>query len=134
MIAEFPHYPAVHSYDALRQKFIKASNRDLRRFTWSTPRPTTESPGSDALDVGPVAGRVRLRAADGDDDIAGVVVLDTGVSRNVDPETDAAEDAGRRAGNVGAQPGVRRPQCRLRAAPQARDRQVMACCTRSWAS
>ena len=30
---------------------------------------------------GRFAGRVRLRAADGDDDIAGVVVLKTGVSR-----------------------------------------------------
>lgn len=29
VIAEFPQYPAVHSYDALRQEFIKASDRDL---------------------------------------------------------------------------------------------------------
>ena len=29
VIAEFPQYPAVHSYDVLRQEFIKASNRDL---------------------------------------------------------------------------------------------------------
>ena len=29
VIAEFPQYPAVHSYQALRQEFIKASNRDL---------------------------------------------------------------------------------------------------------
>ena len=29
VIAEFPQYPAVHSYDVLKQEFIKASNRDL---------------------------------------------------------------------------------------------------------
>ena len=29
VIAEFPQYPAVHSYEALRQEFIKASNRDV---------------------------------------------------------------------------------------------------------
>ncbi len=29
VIAEFPQYPAVHSYQALRLEFIKASNRDL---------------------------------------------------------------------------------------------------------
>jgi phosphoserine/homoserine phosphotransferase len=29
VIAEFPQYPAIHSYDILRQEFIKASNRDL---------------------------------------------------------------------------------------------------------
>ena len=29
VIAEFPQYPAVHSYQALRQEFIKASNLDL---------------------------------------------------------------------------------------------------------
>ena len=29
VIAEFPWYPAVHSYEVLRQEFIKASNRDL---------------------------------------------------------------------------------------------------------
>ena len=29
VIAEFPQYPAVHSYELLRQEFIKASNRDL---------------------------------------------------------------------------------------------------------
>ena len=30
VIAAFPRYPAVQSYDALRQEFIKASNRDLQ--------------------------------------------------------------------------------------------------------
>ena len=40
------------------------------------------------------------------------------ITIHVDPgDPDAVEDAGRRAGNVGAQPGVRRPQCGLRAAP-----------------
>jgi len=29
VIGEFPQYPAVHSYDALRQEFIKSSSRDL---------------------------------------------------------------------------------------------------------
>jgi phosphoserine/homoserine phosphotransferase len=29
VIAEFPQYPAVHSYDVLREEFIKASNRVL---------------------------------------------------------------------------------------------------------
>ncbi len=29
VIAEFPQYPAVHSYEVLRQEFIKASNRGL---------------------------------------------------------------------------------------------------------
>jgi phosphoserine/homoserine phosphotransferase len=29
VIAEFPQYPSVHSYDVLRQEFIKASKRDL---------------------------------------------------------------------------------------------------------
>ena len=29
VIADFPQYPAVHSYDTLRQEFIKASHRDL---------------------------------------------------------------------------------------------------------
>ena len=29
VIAEFPQYPAVHSYDALRDEFIKVSNREL---------------------------------------------------------------------------------------------------------
>jgi phosphoserine/homoserine phosphotransferase len=29
VIAEFPQYPAVHSYQALRQEFIKSSSRDL---------------------------------------------------------------------------------------------------------
>ncbi len=29
VIAEFPQYPAVHSYDALREEFIKVSNREL---------------------------------------------------------------------------------------------------------
>jgi phosphoserine/homoserine phosphotransferase len=29
VIAEFPQYPAVHSYDVLRQEFIKGSKRDL---------------------------------------------------------------------------------------------------------
>ena len=29
VIAEFPQYPAVHSYDVLRQEFIKASNREF---------------------------------------------------------------------------------------------------------
>jgi len=29
VIAEFPQYPAVHSYDALRRAFIQASNRDI---------------------------------------------------------------------------------------------------------
>ena len=29
VIAEFPQYPSVHSYDVLKQEFIKASNRDL---------------------------------------------------------------------------------------------------------
>jgi phosphoserine / homoserine phosphotransferase len=29
VIAEFPQFPAVHSYDVLRQEFIKASRRDL---------------------------------------------------------------------------------------------------------
>lgn len=29
VIAEFPQYPAVHSYEALRQEFIKASDRNL---------------------------------------------------------------------------------------------------------
>ncbi|MDA1184480.1 MAG: bifunctional phosphoserine phosphatase/homoserine phosphotransferase ThrH [Acidobacteria bacterium] len=29
VIAEFPQYPAVHGYDALRQEFIKASDRTL---------------------------------------------------------------------------------------------------------
>lgn len=29
VIAEFPQYPAVHSYDVLREEFIKASNREL---------------------------------------------------------------------------------------------------------
>ncbi len=29
VIAEFPQYPAVHSYQALKQEFIKSSNRDL---------------------------------------------------------------------------------------------------------
>ena len=29
VIAEFPQYPAVHSYDVLRQEFIKASKRAL---------------------------------------------------------------------------------------------------------
>lgn len=29
VIAEFPQFPAVHTYDALRQEFIKASNRTL---------------------------------------------------------------------------------------------------------
>ena len=29
VIAAFPQYPSVHSYEALRQEFIKASNRDL---------------------------------------------------------------------------------------------------------
>ena len=28
VIAEFPHYPAVQSYEALRQELVKASNRD----------------------------------------------------------------------------------------------------------
>ena len=27
--AEFPQYPAVHSYDALRRAFVQASNRDI---------------------------------------------------------------------------------------------------------
>jgi phosphoserine/homoserine phosphotransferase len=27
VVAEFPQYPAVHSYDVLRQEFIKASKR-----------------------------------------------------------------------------------------------------------
>ena len=30
VMAAFPQYPAVHSYDALRQEFLKASNRDLQ--------------------------------------------------------------------------------------------------------
>ena len=29
VIAEFPQYPAVHSYEVLKQEFIKASSRDL---------------------------------------------------------------------------------------------------------
>ena len=29
VIAEFPQYPAVHSYDVLREEFIKASNREF---------------------------------------------------------------------------------------------------------
>lgn len=29
VIAEFPQYPAVHSYEELKQEFIKASNREL---------------------------------------------------------------------------------------------------------
>ena len=29
VIAQFPQYPAVHSYDALRREFAKASNRDI---------------------------------------------------------------------------------------------------------
>ena len=29
VIAEFPQYPAVHSYDLLREEFIKVSNREL---------------------------------------------------------------------------------------------------------
>lgn len=29
VIAEFPQFPAVHSYDDLKREFIKASNRDL---------------------------------------------------------------------------------------------------------
>ena len=29
VIAEFPQYPAVHSYDLLREEFIKASKREL---------------------------------------------------------------------------------------------------------
>ena len=29
VIAEFPQYPSVHSYDVLRQEFIKASKREL---------------------------------------------------------------------------------------------------------
>ncbi len=29
VIAEFPQFPAVHSYDDLKKEFIKASNRDL---------------------------------------------------------------------------------------------------------
>ena len=29
VIAEFPQYPAVHSYDGLRREFVKASNRDI---------------------------------------------------------------------------------------------------------
>jgi phosphoserine/homoserine phosphotransferase len=30
VIAEFPQYPSVRSYEVLRQEFIKASNRDLQ--------------------------------------------------------------------------------------------------------
>lgn len=30
VIAEFPQFPAVHSYEDLKQEFITASNRDLR--------------------------------------------------------------------------------------------------------
>lgn len=30
VIAEFPQFPAVHSYENLKREFIKASNRDLR--------------------------------------------------------------------------------------------------------
>ena len=30
VIREFPHFPAVHSYDVLRQELIKSSNRDLK--------------------------------------------------------------------------------------------------------
>lgn len=29
VIAEFPQYPSVHSYEVLKQEFVKASNRDL---------------------------------------------------------------------------------------------------------
>jgi phosphoserine/homoserine phosphotransferase len=29
VIAEFPQYPAVHSYEALRREFVKASDRDI---------------------------------------------------------------------------------------------------------
>ena len=29
VIAEFPQYPAVHSYEGLKQEFVKASNRDF---------------------------------------------------------------------------------------------------------
>lgn len=29
VIAEFPQFPAVHSYDELKKEFVKASNRDL---------------------------------------------------------------------------------------------------------
>ena len=29
VIAEFPQFPAVHSYDDLKQEFVKASERDL---------------------------------------------------------------------------------------------------------
>lgn len=29
VIAEFPQYPAVHTYEDLKQEFLKASNRDL---------------------------------------------------------------------------------------------------------
>ncbi len=29
VIAEFPQYPAVHTYDDLKREFLKASNRDL---------------------------------------------------------------------------------------------------------
>jgi len=29
VIAEFPQFPAVHTYEALKKEFIKASNRDL---------------------------------------------------------------------------------------------------------
>jgi len=31
VVREFPQYPSVHTYDELRQEFIKASARDLRR-------------------------------------------------------------------------------------------------------
>lgn len=30
VIAEFPQFPAVHTYEALKQEFLKASNRSLR--------------------------------------------------------------------------------------------------------
>ena len=29
VIDEFPQFPAAHTYEALKQEFIKASNRDL---------------------------------------------------------------------------------------------------------
>ena len=31
VIAEFPQYPAVHTYEELRDEFLKASNRPLSR-------------------------------------------------------------------------------------------------------
>ena len=30
VIAEFPQYPAVHSYEGLKQEFVRASGRDIR--------------------------------------------------------------------------------------------------------